>query len=41
MKQFAKPPISNFFVSAAGFGSSGNVYVGVNIEIPKNALNQV
>ena len=28
----ALPPISNFRVSCAGLGTSGNVYVGVNVE---------
>ncbi|XP_020974694.1 cytidine deaminase 1 isoform X2 [Arachis ipaensis] len=30
----ARPPISNFRVAAVGLGSSGRIYVGVNLEFP-------
>lgn len=39
-KSFARPPISNYFVGAAGLGKSGRIYLGVNLEFPENALNQ-
>ncbi|CAH2077572.1 unnamed protein product [Thlaspi arvense] len=33
-KSLARPPISNFSVSAVGLGSSGRIFVGVNVEFP-------
>uniref|UniRef100_A0A7N0UU29 cytidine deaminase n=1 Tax=Kalanchoe fedtschenkoi TaxID=63787 RepID=A0A7N0UU29_KALFE len=30
----ARPPISNFHVGAVGLGSSGRVFIGVNLEFP-------
>jgi cytidine deaminase len=39
-KEYARPPISNFHVGAAGLGKSGQIYLGVNLEFPGNALNQ-
>ncbi len=39
-KSFAHPPISNYFVGAVILGSSGNLYLGCNIEIPRNMLGQ-
>ena len=39
-KKYAVPPISDFFVGAAGLGISGRIYLGVNLEFPGNALNQ-
>ncbi|CAM8945362.1 unnamed protein product [Rhodiola kirilowii] len=30
----ARPPISNFHVAAVGLGSSGRVFIGVNLEFP-------
>ncbi|RYR66997.1 hypothetical protein Ahy_A03g013219 isoform B [Arachis hypogaea] len=33
-RTLARPPISNFRVSAVGLGSSGRIYVGVNLEFP-------
>ncbi|GAX75082.1 hypothetical protein CEUSTIGMA_g2526.t1 [Chlamydomonas eustigma] len=35
----ARPPISGYHVGAAGVGSSGAVYVGVNLEFPGAPLN--
>eukprot|EP00210_Caulerpa_lentillifera_P002934 g2801.t1 len=32
--QSARPPISEFYVAAAGLGKSGAVYIGVNLEFP-------
>ncbi|MEW5300858.1 MAG: hypothetical protein WDW36_003757 [Sanguina aurantia] len=37
--RLARPPISSFHVGAVGLGSSGAVYVGVNMEFPNSALN--
>jgi cytidine deaminase len=34
----ALPPLSNYFVGAVAAGSSGNLYLGANIEIPGNPL---
>lgn len=39
-KEMARPPISNYLVGAAGLGKSGQIYLGVNLEFPGNALNQ-
>ncbi|RYR19782.1 hypothetical protein Ahy_B03g064669 isoform C [Arachis hypogaea] len=33
-RTLARPPISNFRVAAVGLGSSGRIYVGVNLEFP-------
>ncbi|KAK4352882.1 hypothetical protein RND71_028400 [Anisodus tanguticus] len=33
-KKHARPPISNFHVSAVGLGSDGRVFLGVNLEFP-------
>ncbi|MED6174836.1 hypothetical protein PIB30_072796 [Stylosanthes scabra] len=33
-RALARPPISNFRVAAVGVGSSGRIYVGVNLEFP-------
>ncbi|KAJ4867378.1 Cytidine deaminase 1 [Raphanus sativus] len=33
-KPLARPPISKFPVSAVGLGSSGRIFVGVNVEFP-------
>ncbi|XP_019446434.1 PREDICTED: cytidine deaminase 1 [Lupinus angustifolius] len=33
-RTLARPPISNFHVAAVGLGSSGRVFIGVNIEFP-------
>ena len=38
-KQFAIPPISNFFVGAVAHGVSGNLYFGANYEFPGQALS--
>ena len=35
----ARPPISNFYVGAAGLGCSGTVYLGVNLEFPPLPIN--
>ena len=39
-REYARPPISNYQVGAAGLGKSGNIYLGVNLEFGGNALNQ-
>lgn len=39
-RKFARPPISNFHVGAVGLGASGALYLGANLEIGGNALNQ-
>ncbi|KAJ7973715.1 Cytidine deaminase [Quillaja saponaria] len=33
-KNLARPPISNYHVGAIGFGSSGRIFLGVNLEFP-------
>ena len=38
--EFSRPPLSNFRVGAVALGSSGSLYLGANIEIPGNGLNQ-
>ena len=35
---FARPPISNFRVGTVARGATGSLYLGFNIEIPKQAL---
>lgn len=37
-KSFAHPPLSNFFVGAVALGRTGSMYLGANIEIPRNML---
>ena len=37
---YSRPPLSNFRVGAVALGSSGALYLGANIEVPGNALNQ-
>jgi len=39
-RRFSRPPISNFHVGAVALGASGALYLGANLEIPGNALNQ-
>ena len=39
-KPLARSPISNYKVSEAGLGISGNIYLGVNLEFPGCPLNQ-
>ena len=39
-REYARPPISNYQVGAAGLGKSGQIYLGVNLEFGGNALNQ-
>lgn len=39
-KKMALPPISNYYVGAAGLGKSGNIYLGVNLEFQGFPLNQ-
>ncbi|KAK3210518.1 hypothetical protein Dsin_015224 [Dipteronia sinensis] len=36
----ARPPISKFHVGAVGLGSSGRIFIGVNMEFPGVPLNQ-
>ncbi|KAK0571479.1 hypothetical protein LWI29_016832 [Acer saccharum] len=36
----ARPPISKFHVGAVGLGSSGRIFMGVNMEFPGVPLNQ-
>jgi cytidine deaminase len=38
-KEFAVPPISNFYVGAVALGVSGNLYFGANYEFPGQALS--
>ncbi|KAJ0254200.1 Cytidine deaminase 1 [Hirschfeldia incana] len=33
-KSYARPPISKFHVGAVGLGSSGRIFLGVNVEFP-------
>lgn len=37
---YSRPPLSNFRVGAVALGSSGALYLGANIEVPANGLNQ-
>ncbi len=37
-QSLAHPPLSNYFVGAIALGSSGNLYLGANIEVPGNML---
>jgi cytidine deaminase len=37
-KSFAHPPLSKYFVGAVALGNSGSLYLGCNIEIPRNML---
>lgn len=37
-RSVAHPPISNYFVGAVALGSSGDLYLGANIEVPGNML---
>jgi len=39
-KRHAYPPISDFHVGAVGLGASGALYIGANVEVPGNPLNQ-
>jgi cytidine deaminase len=39
-QQFARPPISEYMVGAVGRGTTGDLYLGVNLEFPKQSLNQ-
>lgn len=39
-KANARPPISNYLVGAVGQGKSGDLYLGVNLEVPNASLNQ-
>jgi cytidine deaminase len=39
-KASARPPVSNYQVGAVGMGRSGDLYLGVNMEYPGQALNQ-
>jgi cytidine deaminase len=39
-RQFSRPPLSNFKVGAVARGASGAFYLGANLEIPGNGLNQ-
>lgn len=39
-KEMARPPISEYKVGAVGRGVSGNLYMGVNLEFGKQALQQ-
>ena len=38
-QNFARPPISNFFVGAVALGASGALYFGANYEFPGQALS--
>lgn len=37
-RSFAHPPLSNFLVGAVALGRSGGMYLGANIEVPRNML---
>jgi cytidine deaminase len=37
-RAFSRPPISNYLVGAVARGTSGNLYLGANIEIPGHSL---
>ena len=37
-QSLAHPPLSNYFVGAIALGSSGQLYLGANIEVPGNML---
>lgn len=39
-KAYARPPISHYNVGAVGLGKSGDLYLGVNLEFNRQALNQ-
>ena len=39
VSRYARPPTSRFHVGAAARGASGNVYLGVNVEISAVPLN--
>jgi cytidine deaminase len=39
-RHFARPPLSDFHVGAVALGTSGALYLGANLEIGGNALNQ-
>jgi cytidine deaminase len=39
-RQYSRPPLSNFKVGAVALGASGALYLGANLEIPGNGLNQ-
>lgn len=39
-KASARPPVSHYQVGAVGMGRSGDLYLGVNLEFPGQALNQ-
>lgn len=39
-RSYAKPPISNYKVGVAVLGSTGAIYLGVNLEFPGFPLNQ-
>ncbi|KAM7256438.1 hypothetical protein ACFE04_012179 [Oxalis oulophora] len=38
-QSLARPPISEFSVAAVGYGSSGRIFIGVNLEFPGLPLN--
>ena len=39
-RSYARPPISHYQVGAVGLGRSGDLYLGVNLEFDRQALNQ-
>ncbi|MBI2263744.1 MAG: cytidine deaminase [Armatimonadetes bacterium] len=39
-RKTARPPISNYYVGAAGIGRSGGIYLGFNLEFPGVPLSQ-
>lgn len=39
-RAYARPPISHYQVGAVGLGKSGDLYLGVNLEFDRQALNQ-
>jgi len=40
VKEYARPPTSNFHVGAACLTTRGNIFFGVNVEVEKCALNR-
>ena len=40
VKEYARPPTSNFHVGAACLTNRGNIFLGVNVEVEKCALNR-
>ena len=39
-REYSRPPLSHFMVGAVALGASGALYLGANLEVAQNALNQ-